>query len=186
MWISLFNYDYEFWISLLNMLKKLFIINLLILFVLMLTGFICSYLSDEIISFPLIDESSAMDNPTRDFSLILKNNLFLLIYLLLGATTFGAFSVILFAWNAFFLGTGISSIVNLNGTTFISVYIYIFLEFSSLTFAVTAGEKIGIDFFGYLSESMKPKNPLATFLIIIISIFLMVISGIIETYYLYK
>ena len=151
-----------------NTLKKLFIINFFTLFIMIIIGFICSHKFGEIVPFPLIDNSLRIDNPARDFLFILKNNLFLVIHLLLGATTFGVLSIILFGWNAFFLGTGISSIVDLNGMTYISAYVYIFFEFLSLTFAVTAGEKIGVDSFGYLLGTRRPKDLFITFLISLI------------------
>ena len=87
----------------------------------------------------------------------------------------------------FSLEPGISSIVKFEWDHIhLCVYLYLFRV---LLFNLCCnGRRKNRDriFSDILSESMKPKNPLTTFLIIIISIFLMVISGIIETYYLYK
>lgn len=184
--IDLFSYDFEYWIVELNLIKKLFLINLFIFLIMILLGFICSQRFDENIPILFSENPLKIYNLTEDLIVILKNNLFLVFYLLLGAITFGLISIVLFGWNAFFLGTGISSIVNMNSTACISIYIYIFFEFLSLTFAATAGEKIGIDFFEYLLETKKPTTLLKTSGIVILSVFFMIIAGIIETYYLHR
>lgn len=78
------------------------------------------------------------------------------------------------------------AVINLNRLDHISVYIYIVLEFLSLTLAATAGEKIGIDFFKYLSETEKPDEAIGTFSTVILSIIFIILAGLIETYYLYE
>ena len=180
------NHDYQYWNYYLNMFRKLFIINLVILCLMVSIGCIGSCIFGEKAPLPLNDSSLRVEDPMGDFIFILKNNLFLVSQLLLGSITFGVLSIILFGWNGFLLGMGLPTIVNLNGLVYISGYIYIFFEFLSLTFAVTAGEKIGIDFFIYFSETRKPRDLYGMFLLVILSIGFMVIAGIIETYYLYK
>jgi len=180
------NNDYEYWNYYLNMFRKLFIINSVILCLMVLIGYICSCTFGENDPFPLNDNSFKVEDPIGDFFIILNNNLFLVVQLLLGSITFGVLSIILFGWNGFLLGIGLPTIVHLNGLVYISAYIYIVFEFLSLTFAVTVGEKIGIDIFQYLSETRKPSGLYRMFLIVLLSIGLMIIAGITETYYLYK
>jgi len=166
------------------MLTKIFFINLLCMIILISLGIILSYIFSPL-SVNNQYDNLISDTPLENFKTIYKNNIFLLLNMLLGTITFGAYSYLLLCWNSFYLGTGIISLYQLIECNHFSLYFYIILEFTSLCLIATAAENLGINLFWYILKCRKPEGIRKTLILASCSLPLITLAGMLETYYMY-
>ena len=167
------------------MITKLLTVNIISLTIFIALGATYDLATEELSLINNISYQSE-NNPKNNFIEIWRNNLRLVLLLMLGFISLGIYSLALLCWNGFHLGTQILSIINLTAPVKSLLYLYISIEFISFCLAVTIAEKTCWDIFQYFSIGESIREIKQTIFLIVLSFLLITTAAMLETLYIHS